>query len=593
MNEKKNIDRLFQEKFKDFEAAPPEFVWSNIQEALQKDSKKTHAARPVWYRLAGIAALLVIGLVLVTPYFEDSSTKDIPVVTTAPAYGPGDNPATGTGTPDRAGHTSSGSVNVPNTAVASEDNANRNASAGWGSSTHSDSDNGTSNASGKKASRTAAGTSRYNGTAVAHSEHESPGRSNISTTPKAGSGIQGPKTNAATHNAPAHDNQAVAHGNTQHNRIESGDLLKTTSPDAIAGHSTASVPGSETGNSAAGIAAKAETNGNDAETIANTGNAETGYAGENRTGTGNAGGAVVNQGVTDGNPVPGGVVMPQTEMAAAAIDSTGVKPANELEALQQKLEEEKAEEKALARSDAGKWNIRPQVAPVFYNSLSEGSPISADFAGNTKSFDNDLSFGLSVDYAITDRLSIRSAINKVNLSYATNDVTFHASMNQVTSNIDSARNANIVVQSMGISSNPNPDPVEASFIIDQKPTQTFNGSMLQRTGYIEVPLEMSYAVLDKKFGINVIGGVSTLFLNENNVSVVSAQGYSAEVGKAQNLNNVHFSTNVGVGFKYRFWKSFEANFEPMFKYQMNAYSRDAGNFKPYFIGLYSGISFRF
>jgi hypothetical protein len=75
--------------------------------------------------------------------------------------------------------------------------------------------------------------------------------------------------------------------------------------------------------------------------------------------------------------------------------------------------------------------------------------------------------------------------------------------------------------------------------------------------------------------------------------VVSSAGLSTKVGEAANLNDIHFSTNVGVGFKYRFWDAFQANFEPMFKYQVNAYSKDAGNFKPYFIGLYTGISFSF
>ncbi len=31
MKENKNIERLFQEKFKDFEVTPPDFVWDNIQ----------------------------------------------------------------------------------------------------------------------------------------------------------------------------------------------------------------------------------------------------------------------------------------------------------------------------------------------------------------------------------------------------------------------------------------------------------------------------------------------------------------------------------------------------------------------------------
>ena len=111
-------------------------------------------------------------------------------------------------------------------------------------------------------------------------------------------------------------------------------------------------------------------------------------------------------------------------------------------------------------------------------------------------------------------------------------------------------------------------------------------------GYYEVPLELSYAVLDRKFGVRVIGGLSTLFLNENSVSVQSANT-TMSLGKANNLNEIHFSGNAGVGFNYKFWNSFEAHFEPTFKYQFNTFSRDAGNFKPFFVGLYTGVSFRF
>jgi hypothetical protein len=118
------------------------------------------------------------------------------------------------------------------------------------------------------------------------------------------------------------------------------------------------------------------------------------------------------------------------------------------------------------------------------------------------------------------------------------------------------------------------------------------GVLNQRMGYYEVPLELSYAVVNKKFGVHVIGGLSTLFLNENAVSVQSATE-NMSLGKANNLNDVHFSSNIGLGFKYEFWKNFEAHFEPTLKYQFNTFSRDAGNFRPYFVGLYSGVSYRF
>ncbi len=111
-------------------------------------------------------------------------------------------------------------------------------------------------------------------------------------------------------------------------------------------------------------------------------------------------------------------------------------------------------------------------------------------------------------------------------------------------------------------------------------------------GYYELPMEVSYAVLDKKFGINLIGGFSTLFLNENTISLVSTQS-NIELGEAKNLSQVHFSTNVGLGFKYQITKSFQINVEPMVKYQLITFSYNSGDFKPLFIGLYSGISYGF
>ena len=118
------------------------------------------------------------------------------------------------------------------------------------------------------------------------------------------------------------------------------------------------------------------------------------------------------------------------------------------------------------------------------------------------------------------------------------------------------------------------------------------GYLNQQMNYMEVPVEVSYKLIDKKFGLQLITGVSTLFLNDNKVSVVS-NGFSTTLGEANNLNKVHFSTNIGIGLKYSFWKSFEANFEPTLKYQINTFNENSGGFKPYIIGLYTGISFRF
>ena len=60
MSDKKHIDRLFQEKFKDFEAKPNANVWAGIQSKMEQPKEKSKTILPLWLRFAGIAAVLVI-----------------------------------------------------------------------------------------------------------------------------------------------------------------------------------------------------------------------------------------------------------------------------------------------------------------------------------------------------------------------------------------------------------------------------------------------------------------------------------------------------------------------------------------------------
>jgi len=67
MKEKKHIDRLFQEGLKNFEVTPSDAVWKNIEAKLQK-KKKTRII-PIWWRYAGVAALLLLLLTIGGTYF--------------------------------------------------------------------------------------------------------------------------------------------------------------------------------------------------------------------------------------------------------------------------------------------------------------------------------------------------------------------------------------------------------------------------------------------------------------------------------------------------------------------------------------------
>ena len=83
-----------------------------------------------------------------------------------------------------------------------------------------------------------------------------------------------------------------------------------------------------------------------------------------------------------------------------------------------------------------------------------------------------------------------------------------------------------------------------------------------------------------------------MFLGNNEISV-KAGDFESVLGEANNLSSISFTTNIGVGLNYQFSEKLMFNIEPMFKYQLNPYTDSSVDYKPYYIGIYSGLSFKF
>ncbi|MEM6894933.1 MAG: hypothetical protein AAF554_14660 [Bacteroidota bacterium] len=250
----------------------------------------------------------------------------------------------------------------------------------------------------------------------------------------------------------------------------------------------------------------------------------------------------------------------------------------------------------VADNGGGKWSVGPSIAPIFFGSNGEGSPIHSEFQGASKTGNVNLSYGLTVAYNIGKRLKIRSGVHRVDFGYDTNDVEFSSSVSSSTNaQIDNisynSTSRNLVLRN---SRNVLPEGPDTSADVFSEETSVFDGRMIQQFGYIEVPFELDYALVDKKFGVNVIGGVSSLFLVDNSIQLESpSQNLRTEMGEANNANSVNFSTNIGLGFNYDFSPKLQFNLEPVFKYQLNTFSETAGTFRPYSVGIYSGIRFNF
>ncbi|WP_108245557.1 outer membrane beta-barrel protein [Muricauda brasiliensis] len=275
-------------------------------------------------------------------------------------------------------------------------------------------------------------------------------------------------------------------------------------------------------------------------------------------------------------------------------ENTTEKDVTEKQSIYDAIAEQEQLEEAVAKNNSGKWSVGPSLAPVYFNGAGDGSPVGADFATNSKTGNLNLSYGVNVAYEVGKKVKIRSGVHRVNFGYNTNDVVFSSTLQAAASNrianIDYDQNSEtILVQSKESAKN---SPVLGAKEVAFNEVPSLEGKMVQQLGYIEVPLEVNYALLDKKFGVDLIGGVSSLFLVDNSVLLESNE-LVTEMGEANNINSLNFSANFGMGLNYHFTPKFRFNVEPVFKYQLNTFSNVSGNFQPYSIGVYSGFTFKF
>ena len=290
------------------------------------------------------------------------------------------------------------------------------------------------------------------------------------------------------------------------------------------------------------------------------------------------------------------IVVPTNKEETSVAKTTEENPTQEKQSIFDAIDEQKEidAKEAVVKTNTpeDRWEVAPNFAPVYYSSLSEGSSIDPSFADNSQSGDVNISYGIGVSYAVNDRLKIRSGVSSVNLSYSTGGLELgDGPVSAALKNIDYNRASGnvIIAQDQGTFAMQQGDGTFGN--ITPKST---NGEAFinQSINYYEVPLELSYSLVNKKFGIDVIGGVSTLFLGDNEVSV-SAGDFSETLGAANNLSGLSFATNVGLGMHYNLSKKFKFNVEPMFKYQLNPYTDSAVDFQPFYVGVYTGLSFKF
>src|SRR5690606_12214870 len=141
---------------------------------------------------------------------------------------------------------------------------------------------------------------------------------------------------------------------------------------------------------------------------------------------------------------------------------------------------------------SNRFSITTTAAAVYFDNMGSGNMLDEQFANNETGGEITMSYGVNLAYQLSEKIKIRSGISKVDLNYNTQNLTY-ASVARATS-LSGLENA-------------------------VSPLSFSSGSITQNFGFIEVPLEMEFALIQKKVEVNLIGGASTFFLDKNRVSL--------------------------------------------------------------------------
>ncbi|MGF1559089.1 MAG: outer membrane beta-barrel protein [Flavobacteriaceae bacterium] len=549
--EKKKLDNLFREKFKDFSETPEEKVWRSIEAALDK-KQKSRTLIPLWWKLGGVAAVLAVAIILIKPFGDDANS---PTVTDA----------------DKTNNKTNGQIplehqdTIPKTEsiVATEKKTLPE------NKTVRENHDGAPNVAATN--RSVAGDANETSVSTVMSKNNNGADRAASSKDK-----NAPQPN----NSDTFSNGSLSEGKTEVAAAPDTNPETTKlNPNGFDIEPEHSVPISEV------TSRKQNKQHVDSLAIAHKTDS---YLATNTTDKANTD-EIKSNIIKD--------VVTETKDAFSQVNqekTVAVTAEQQKKSIFEAIAAQEEEEAIVAENKNGKWSAGPSIAPVYFSAIGEGSPVHSTFVPNSKSGNTNLSYGLTVAYEINPKLSIRSGVHKVDYGYRTNDVQFAASSEiSATGQIDNI-NYSTTAKNLVVVSNTSEMGVYEGFSnSDVSALSTAqNGVLSQQFGYLEVPIELEYALINSKIGVNVIGGVSSLFLTGNSISLTSGE-LTTTVGEANNMNNINLSANAGFGINYKFTPKVRLNIEPVFKYQLNTFSDTDGTFQPFSVGVYSGLSFRF
>jgi len=270
--------------------------------------------------------------------------------------------------------------------------------------------------------------------------------------------------------------------------------------------------------------------------------------------------------------------------------------------------------KETKEKDDKSWKMGMNISPGYAShsaSHSEGYSQNMTYSGNDGNAN--LSGGLSVQYKTNKRWSIESgayyarngqksepsfnlfAVNE-RMDYAaavpSGDAYFSNTVNVSNGTMEMNGTAGVIA----LSETPKGAEIASELDVSNPLTSSSlvsSGEFSQVFEFVEVPLLVRYRVVDRKLGVDIIGGVNAGIVVGNDAYIDNEYGLQ-NVGTTEDISPLNISGTLGVGVNYSLSKHFSLAFEPRLNYYLNSINSNPDvDFRPYRIGFFTGVYYEF
>lgn len=253
-------------------------------------------------------------------------------------------------------------------------------------------------------------------------------------------------------------------------------------------------------------------------------------------------------------------------------------------------------------SEPNRWRLGAKLSPTYLSTNLKTASNNISASTDNESAALSYTGGISVSYLMGNRLSLQTGVYYSSLARQISGIesySGYASHVQAKSGklfgIETSAGEIAATNNDIYLADANSDRISGSTVNSFDPQKAdleqYGSTLRQNFEYLEVPLILSYKLIDRKVDFNISGGMAYNFLLGNATYAVS-ESSKVQIGSTEGMNPLLLSSAFAMSMEYSLSDKFSFNIEPSFRYFLNSNGSLISN-NPFTFGFFSGLYYKF